>query len=97
MAAVVAVVAQAQAAAVEEAALPQLPVRAVEAGLRQLAVLVLPAGLAPAGVAPVLSSARESDSMALLQMRGRQSFSAAMARMFPSQEQPTYERVPRSR
>jgi hypothetical protein len=30
-------------------------------------------------------------------LRSRQSFSAAMARIFPSPEKPTYERVPRSR
>ena len=32
-----------------------------------------------------------------LHLRGRQSFSAAMARISPSPEKPTYERVPRSR
>ena len=32
-----------------------------------------------------------------LHLQGRQSFSAAMARIFPSPEKPTYERVPRSR
>jgi hypothetical protein len=58
--AAVAVVAQARVPAVAEAGLPQLLRLAVEAGLPQL--LRLAAELALAGVAPVLSSARESDS-----------------------------------
>jgi hypothetical protein len=60
LAAAVAVVVQARVAAPAEAGLPRLPRLAVEAGLRSLPRLA--AEEAPAGVAPVLSSARESDS-----------------------------------
>ena len=64
---------------------------AVPADLVDLADLVVEPEVA------VLSLAPETGSWARLHLRGRQSFSAAMARIFTSLEKPTYERVPRSR
>ena len=100
-------------AVVVVAVVAQAPVPAVEAALRQLAALALvtadpvvlerpvPARMAVlvvgAEVALVVSLAPETGSWAPLHLRGRQSFSAAMARIFTSPEKPTYERVPRSR
>ena len=66
----------------------------LEEGLRRLR---LAAELALAEVAAVLSSAREPEPWGLLRLRGRRSFSAAMARISAPTEKPTYEQVPRSR
>jgi hypothetical protein len=63
-----------------------------EAGLPQLA-----AELALEGVAPVLSLAPETGSLVLLHPQGRQSFSAATARIYASPQKPTCERALRSK
>ena len=75
---------------------PAVPVRARLLVLADPHPLREPAAPVLAQV-PVLVVHRVREPEVPVHLRSRQSFSAAMARISPPPEKPTYERVPRSR